>query len=118
MLGREVDRLTRKQLRSTASAKSGFNSIGIDRHSAPQCHQRRFGLVWRLRSKLFGDFAATLDQLALPQTIRRVIAYGIEQRCGIGKKVAKLVDHQSFQIAGGYPATEDARSRPWPGKAC
>jgi hypothetical protein len=44
--------------------------------------------------------AATLDQLALSQTIRRVIVYGIEQRCGIGKKVAKSADHQSFEIAG------------------
>src|SRR5439155_25733539 len=99
MLSREVDRLARKQFRSTASAKSDFNSIGIDRHSAQQCHQRRFGLVRRLRTKFFRDLAATLDSLALPQTIRRVIVYGIEQRCGIGKKVAKPADHQSFEIA-------------------
>src|SRR6266480_1689874 len=32
MLCREVDRLSGKQLRGTASAKSDFNSIGIDRH--------------------------------------------------------------------------------------
>jgi hypothetical protein len=38
--------------------------------------------------------------LASSHTIRRVIIYGIEQRCGIGKKVAKPVDHQSFEIAG------------------
>jgi hypothetical protein len=30
--------------------KSDFNSIGIDRHSAPQRHQRRFGFVRRPRT--------------------------------------------------------------------
>jgi hypothetical protein len=36
----------------------------------------------------------------LSQTIRRAIVEGIEQRCWIGKKVAKPADHQSFEIAG------------------
>jgi hypothetical protein len=61
MLYRGVDRLARKQFRSTASAKSDLNSIGINRHSAQQCQQRRFGLVWRLRTKFFRDLAAMLD---------------------------------------------------------
>jgi hypothetical protein len=65
MVACEFDRSARKQLSNATSGKSDFNSIGMDRYSAHECHQRRFGLVWGLRTKLFRNLAATLDQLAL-----------------------------------------------------
>jgi hypothetical protein len=64
-LCREFDRCPRKQGASAAAGKSDVNSIRMDRYPAHECHQRRFGFVWRVRTKFFRDLTAALDQLAL-----------------------------------------------------
>src|SRR5262245_49015955 len=99
---REVDRLARKQLDSTAARNGDFNSVGVDRRPALQCYQCCFGLIWHFGTKFFCDLVAALDQLVLPKASVRFGVRDIEQRWRIAKKLANPVDHQSFQIAGRY----------------
>jgi hypothetical protein len=49
------------------------------------------------------DLTATFNRLAPPWTIVPIMVDSIEDRSGVGKKCAKPVDHQAFQIAGRYP---------------
>ena len=49
------------------------------------------------------DLATTCDQVFLGSPISVFIADGIENRSSIGKKVAKLGDHQALEIAGRDP---------------
>jgi hypothetical protein len=92
------------------SREHNIDVIGPDFDPAEQRHEQRFDFIRRLACEFLGDLTAAFDQLALLRASERVTGDGIEDCSRIGKKGAKLVDHQPFQISGRDPPAAGAIS--------